>query len=309
MKHYRKLILAFSLVLIFIVLYTSCRKEASNSSIPAGQQRIRIRLSDNPVNFGAVNVDIQMVEVQVIPDSCLNHSGDDNNHDGDDDHDNDHHGDESHGWGDDDHHRDSRCSVWDTLDIHPGVYNLLDLANGADTLLASGFSPSGKVVKLRLTLGDNNSVVIDSVSYPLSLRNNSHHVTIRVGGDNIDMISPNDLQFWLDFNAGRSIVRVDDNHFILRPFLTVWIPAHTATILGHVLPDSAESVVAAIFNGDTLVALPKPSDGFFKIRGITATAADVFINATANSYQDTTIAGVQLTVGKETDIGTVHLHQ
>ena len=303
MKHYR-----IGLVFIFIIIYTSCRKEVS-TSIPQGQQRVRIRLSDNPVNFDAVNVDIQAVEVQIIPDSCLNRYHDDDDHDGDDDHDNDHHGDDDHGYGDHDRHHDSRCSVWDTLDIHPGVYNLLDLANGADTILASGFTVTGKVTKIRLTLGDNNSVVIDSVSYPLSLWNNSHHVTIKVSGDNVDMISPNDLHFWLDFNAGRSIVRVAYNHFVLKPYLSVWIPSHTATIRGYVLPDSASSVVAAIFNGDTLVAIPKHDDGFFKIRGITATAADVFINATANGYQDTTITGIQLDIGKETDIGTIHLHQ
>jgi Domain of unknown function (DUF4382) len=292
MKHLRKLIPIFILVFIFILIYSSCRKEAS-TSIPQGQQRVSIRLSDNPVNFSAVNVDIQSVAVQVIPDSCINRYHDDDNHDGDDDQ---------------DHDRKARCSYWDTLNIHPGVYNLLDLANGTDTILASGLTVSGKITKIRLILGDNNNVVIDSVSYPLTLWNNDHTVTIRLRGEDVDQISANDLQFWLDFDAGRSIVRIRDNQFVLRPFLRVWLPAHAATIEGHVLPDSAQSVVAAIFNGDTLVAFPR-DNGFFKIRGITATSADVFINATANNYQDTTITGVQLQIGHETDLGTIHLHQ
>jgi len=294
MKHLRKMIFAFILVFICIIIYTSCRKEASTSaSIPQGQQRVSIRLSDNPVNFDAVFVDIQSVEVQVIPDSCLNRYHDDDDHDGNDDH---------------DHNRSSRCSAWDTLNIHSGVYNLLNLANGTDTILANGLTVSGKITKIRLTLGDNNSVVIDSVSYPLTLWNNDHTVTISLRGEDVDQISTNDLQFWLDFDAGRSIVRVRDNHFVLRPFLRVWLPAHTASVKGFVLPDSAQSVVAAIFNGDTLVAIPR-DDGFFKIRGITSTSTDVFINATANNYQDTTITGVQLQIGRETDLGTIHLHQ
>jgi Domain of unknown function (DUF4382) len=295
MKHSRSLILVVLLAFVFLIFYTSCQKEANSSAnIPQGQQRISIRLSDNPVNFDAVNVDIQSVAVQVIPDSCQGHHHDDDDNDGDDDRDHDH---------------DARCSVWDTLDIHPGVYNLLDLANGADTILANGFTVSGKISKIRLTLGDQNSVVIDGVSYPLTLWNNDPHITIKVKGEDVDMISQNDLQFWLDFDAGRSIVHVRDNNFVLKPFLRVWLPAHTASVSGHVQPDSAASVVAAIFNGDTLVAIPKHDDGFFKIRGITATSADVFINATANGYQDTTIAGVQLSVGKDTDVGTVQLHQ
>jgi len=295
MKHSRSLILVPFVVIIFIIFYTSCQKELNSSAnIPQGQQRVSIRLSDNPVNFDAVNVDIQSVEVQVIPDSCLGRHHDDDDNDGDDDRDHDH---------------DARCSVWDTLDIRPGVYNLLDLANGADTILANGFTVAGKISKIRLTLGDENSVVIDNVSYPLTLWNDSHHVTIKIKGEDVDAINPNDLQFWLDFDAGRSIVRIRDNNFVLKPFLRVWLPAHTASISGHVLPDSSASVVAAIFNGDTLVAIPKHHDGFFKIRGITATSADVFVNATANGYQDTTITGVQLSVGKDTDIGTVQLRQ
>jgi hypothetical protein len=102
---------------------------------------------------------------------------------------------------------------------------------------------------------------------------------------------------------------VRQNQFVLRPFLRIFIPDHTATIRGVVLPGEAEPVVAAIFNGDTLVAIPDHDDGRFKIRGITSTAADVFINATANGYQDTTITGLQLMIGRETDIGTIHLHQ
>lgn len=294
MKHFRNLIAAFTLISIFLIIYTSCSKEVNSSaSIPQGQQRVSIRLSDNPVNFGAVNVDIQSVEVQVIPDSCLNHFHDDMDHDGNDDH---------------DHNHASRCSTWDTLNINPGVYNLLDLANGTDTILANGLTVSGKITKIRLTLGDNNSVVIDSVSYPLTLWNNDHTVTLALRGEDVDQIGTNDLQFWLDFDAAHSIVRVHDNHFVLRPFLRVWLPAHTASIKGYVLPDSAESVVAAVFNGDTLVAIPR-HDGYFKIRGITATSTDVFINATANSYQDTTITGVPLQIGQATDLGTIHLHQ
>src|SRR5678816_3868167 len=122
MKHSRSLILVVLLAFVFLIFYTSCQKEANSSAnIPQGQQRVSIRLSDNPVNFDAVNVDILAVEVQVIPDSCQGRHHDDEDNDGEDDH---------------DHNRDASCSVWDTLDIHPGVYNLLDLANGSDTILA-----------------------------------------------------------------------------------------------------------------------------------------------------------------------------
>jgi hypothetical protein len=295
MKHLRRICLALGILAIPIVILIACKKEGSESTaIPEGQQRVKIRLSDNPVNYDAVYVDIQRVVVQIIPDSCRGR-GDHNNNDCYDD-------------------DEYRCSVWDTLDIRPGVYNLLDLSNGADTLLANGLTLEGRINKIKLVLGDNNSVVIDSVSYPLSLWNNNHSISIQVRGHDIVEITPGDLQLWLDFDAGGSIVKVSNNHFVLKPRIKIFVPSQTASIKGKVLPKSAEAIVAAIVNGDTLVAIPDHHDGRFKIRGLTVPSGttvtgDVFINATANGYRDTTITNVTLQRGQETDIGTVQLHQ
>ena len=38
-----------------------------------------------------------------------------------------------------------------------GVYNLLDLSNGADTLLATGLTLQGRINKIKLVLGNSNS--------------------------------------------------------------------------------------------------------------------------------------------------------
>jgi hypothetical protein len=295
MKHLRRICLALGILAIPIAILISCKKEKSDTTaIPEGQQRVKIRLSDNPVNYDAVFVDIQQVVVQIIPDSCRGR-GDHNNNDCYDD-------------------DEYRCSVWDTLDIRPGVYNLLDLSNGADTLLANGLTLEGRINKIKLVLGDHNSVVIDSVSYPLSLWNNNHTISIQVRGHDIVEITPGDLQLWLDFDAGGSIVKVSNNHFVLKPRIKIFVPAQTASIKGKVLPKEAEAIVAAIVNGDTLVAIPDHHDGWFKIRGLTVASgttatAEVFINATAGGYRDTTITNVALQRGQETDIGTVQLHQ
>lgn len=287
MRSISRICLVLGIILIPILVIISCKKEKSSDVIPAGQQRVRIRLSDNPVPYQAVYVDIQQVIVQVIPDSCRGR-GDRNGNDCYDD-------------------DEYRCSVWDTLNIRPGVYNLLDLSNGADTLLASGLTLNGRINKLKLILGNSNSVLIDSVSYPLTLWNNNHTVTIQVKGHDIVEITPGDLQIWLDFDAGSSIVRVSNNHFVLKPRLRIWVPAQTATIRGRIVPNQAHAIVSAIANGDTLIAIPG-DEGRFKIRGLLGTSAVVFVNATANGYQDTTITNVTLHRGGETDIGTIQLH-
>jgi hypothetical protein len=289
MKQLFQLLLASALALLVFVVPFSCQKDTGKKAdIPEGQQRVKIYLSDNPVNYDAVYVDIQQVIVQVIPDSCR--GGDNNNNDCYDD--NEYH-----------------CSVWDTLDIRAGVYNLLDLSNGTDTLLANGLTLEGRINKIKLVLGNSNSVLIDSVSYPLTLWNNQHTVTIQVKGADIDELTSEELQLWLDFDAGGSIVRVSNNRFVLKPKIKIFVPDLTASIQGKVLPKQADAVVSAVANGDTLVAIPNHQSGWFKIRGLRGSTAVVFVNATAGNYQDTTITGVTLQSGRATDLGTIRLHQ
>lgn len=287
MKHLLRACLGLSTIII--VLF-ACQKEKSinNEAVPEGQQRVKIFLSDNPVNFDAVYVDIQQVIVQVIPDSCRGR--DNNNNDCFDD-------------------NEYRCSTWDTLDIRAGVYNLLSLSNGTDTLLANGLTLAGRVNKIKLVLGDNNSVVIDSVSYPLSLWGSQHAVTLQVKGADIDELTPAELQLWLDFDAGGSIVRVSNNRFVLKPKIKIFVPDLTASIKGKVLPKDAKAVVSAVANGDTLIAIPYHHNGEFKIRGLKGDSAVVFINATAGGYRDTTLTGVVLQSGKATDIGKIELRR
>ncbi|HEY6505937.1 MAG TPA: DUF4382 domain-containing protein, partial [Chitinophagaceae bacterium] len=227
MKSLRRVCLVLGIVIIPIIIFYSCKKERSDAVvIPEGQQRVRIRLADNPINYDAVNVDIQHVIVQIIPDSCRGR-GDNNGNDCYDD-------------------DEYRCSVWDTLDINPGVYNLLTLSNGVDTLLATGLTLEGRINKIKMVLGDNNSVVIDSVSYPLTLWNNNHNIIIQVKGRDIVEITPGDLQLWLDFDAGSSIVKISHNRFVLKPRIKIFVPSQTASIKGKVLPKQAEAIVAAI---------------------------------------------------------------
>ena len=64
---------------------------------------VKVRLTDNPYNAQEVNVDIQQVRVKFSEDSI---------------------------------------NGWANLDTHAGVYNLLGLQNGVDTLLAVGTIPS-----------------------------------------------------------------------------------------------------------------------------------------------------------------------
>jgi len=122
-----------SLILSLFVLsavIVSCSKNEQNDTT-----NLRVRLTDNPIDLASVFVDVKEVRVKMGDDGVdsLNNGG------------------------------------WTTLATNAGVYDLLKLQNGVDTLLAVGPVPTGYVREIRLILGNNNSVV-DTLGVTHSLR-------------------------------------------------------------------------------------------------------------------------------------------
>lgn len=294
MKTKFRILGALMAMVIVAIFYFSCRKESS-ANLPAGMQHVSIYLTDGPSLFDHVWVDIRSVSVWVDTCAAIHHDeGDD-----DGDHEGDHEG--------DDDERDS-CLVWDSLSIRPGVYDLLTLTNGTDTLLASGMIPAGKIKKLRIVLGNNNSLVKDSVTYPLHLFPGDSTITIKLRGDEFDEYLTGHLQVWLDFDVARSIIVFNNNQFYLRPFIRLFILSNTGSIEGSVMPWQAFSVISIYNSSDTAYAIPRGDEGEFKVRGLSPGTYSLFINA-SNGYQDTTITNVTVTAHQETDVGRITLHQ
>src|SRR5690554_7624085 len=68
------------------------------------------------------------------------------------------------------------------LGIDGGIYNLLELTGGVNVLLYNDEVPAGDISQIRLILGEENSIVVDGQTLPLSDRKstrlNSSHVRI-----------------------------------------------------------------------------------------------------------------------------------
>ena len=270
---------------VIAVTFYACSKDSSGEkSIPQSKQEVSFYLTDGPAYFDKVLVDIKSVKVLV--DTCSK---------------NGYH----NGWGDD---REDSCKVWDSLAIKPGVYDLLSLRNGADTLLANGLIPEGKIKKIKIELGTNNSLVKDSVTYPLQLPpGDKSYIVLTLQGNECEEYSPRRFRLWLDFDVQRSIIKVRDGMFYLRPVIHVFILKTTGSISGKITPKDAYPVLT-IFNAtDTAYALPG-REGEFKVRGLEEGTYSVFINA-SNGYKDSTINNVKVNANKETQLGTIKLRK
>lgn len=316
MKNLKKLLFPALLSFLVVLFQVSCQKEISSPSL-TGTSHLKVYLTDAPVSFNNVFIDIRMVEVKVEKDSCsgiAHHSGgNDDNSNGNDDHGSDDHGNRnsSDDSGNDDHGNDDSgnhsedCEVWDTLQVSAGVYDLLQFRNGIDALLASGTIPRGEIKAVRITLGTNNTVVVDSVTYPLSLPG-TRKITVKI--DDVERSGSDDLQLHLDFDLGNSIVQLNGNHFQLNPFIKPFNENKSGRVEGRVLPKEAKAIVSLTGNLDTLQAIPG-KEGEFKIRGIRSTRFDLHFKATAGGYRDSTISNISINPGQEIKIGSVTLRQ
>jgi len=302
-----KLFFASLFSLVFFLV--ACKKENS-IEIPPGSQNLSVFLTDNPALFDKVLIDIRQLEVCVdTSDHNSSRSDDDKDDDnsgrgGSNDDDDDDDDDKN-----DDNSKDDHSCNWQNINIRTGVYDLLTLRNGVDTLLGTVQIPAGRIRKIRLTLGANNTLVIDSVSYPLTLGGNSQQsIEIKVSDDDLQMNSNRQGRITIDFDAGRSIIS-RDNRFFLFPKLKSFCDEKSARLEGRVIPLAAAPVLVTLYNTtDTSLAIPDSKDGEFKIRGLNEGTYNVLFRG-SNGFRDTLISNISISRGKEFKLPVIQLRK
>lgn len=274
-------------------LNTSCKKEVStnNPGTIAGQQKVTIYMNDDPANYSKVMVDIQQIAIKTDTGSQYH---DDRYYDEDDDSDDDRHGHDSYG-------------QWDTLKVSAGVYDLLRLRNGVDTLLASGYSWKGRISKIRLTLGTNNTVWTDAThSNPLTICEGKPYAYVKVGANTIDTLPGGAIVLRIDFDIAKSI-RNKNGGYCLKPEIKAYSEHNSGSIEGKILPKDAKAMVTVFNATDTAYALPG-LEGEYKIKGLKEGTYSVRFIATL-PYLDTTLHNIKVLKGEDTKVATVTLRK
>ena len=190
------------------------------------------------------------------------------------------------------------------LNARTGVYNLLDFVNGHDTVLVNEEIPNGKLSQVRLILGDNNSVKVDSIVYDLKtpsaqqsgLKLNVHQ----------EFLSGITYSYIIDFDAGKSIVITGNEKYILKPVIRVFSEAITGAIQGVVQPVEANPLIYAISTtDDTSSTFSDTLSGKFMFRGLSEGTYRLEFMPD-NSYNDTILYAVEVLTGNITVIDTLY---
>ncbi|MEO7445539.1 MAG: DUF4382 domain-containing protein [Ferruginibacter sp.] len=189
--------------------------------------------------------------------------------------------------------------------VHPGVYNLLDLTNGRDTLLADADIPAGNIGQIRLILGDNNYIITNS-GERIPLRTPSAQQSGLKVKVNQTVTGGMLYRLVLDFDAARSVVKAGNSgNYNLKPVIRVltFLPSG-GSAKGVVTPANLNTAVYAIQGMDTAAGTFTNSTGNWMIRDIAA-GNYTFSFVPADTTKATQQKIVNITLGQTTVVDTL----
>lgn len=188
------------------------------------------------------------------------------------------------------------------LNTNEDIYNLLDLTNGVNTLIASSDMEPGTISQIRLILGPDNSVVVDGESYPLSTPSAEQsglklqvHQTFEPGVSYAIM---------LDFDANQSIVEKGNGEYQLKPVIRTIDVAVSGSVKGKITPAGTVTTITASSDGLTFYSSVSNSNGDFLVAGLPTGTYDVTVIPIL-PLLPVTLTGKTVTVGETTDVGII----
>jgi len=191
------------------------------------------------------------------------------------------------------------------LGINAGIYNLLELTGGVNVLLFDDEVPAGKISQIRLVLGENNTIVVDGQTLPLSTPSAQQSgLKIQVN----ETLEPGILyEFMLDFDVDKSIVSQGNGGYSLKPVIRATTVAESGAISGKILPVGMLTMVTAI-NGSIEISSYTNLQGDFLLSGVPDGDYTVTIQADLGlGIPPVVVENVTVVQGEVTSMGEISL--
>ena len=198
---------------------------------------------------------------------------------------------------------------WRQLPLAPGVYNLMKLTNGNDTLLSKVVLNDGEYIEqVRLKLGSNNSLMLaDSSIVALDTPSGmTSGIKINIHDSAVVYSS---YSVVIDFNAEKSIVRKGNSGgYLLKPVINGFIRENTSMLSGNLLPAKIPFKVSSILGTDTMTCLSDTSrNNLFVLQGLYSGTWKVEFRSEAGSLLKA--VNVDIVGGFNKNLGVINLSE
>jgi hypothetical protein len=189
------------------------------------------------------------------------------------------------------------------LTTNKGVYNLLELSNGKEALIASGELDMKRIRQIRLILGPQNSMVQDNITYTLSQPEVDDPGLIIPVDARLEPGAPTSIL--LDFDANRSITTNHPNNYKFQPVLRAVDATQSGIIKGRMIPGAVLASVRAVTK-ESFYYSSVNAEGYFTIKGLPPGTYSVSVLPAA-PYTSITVSDVQVTAGATVNVGEFYL--
>jgi hypothetical protein len=195
---------------------------------------------------------------------------------------------------------------WVSLEgVRRGTYNLLDLVNGKDTLLADATIPSGRVQQIRLVLGKENYVKTGGEMLKLETPSAQQSgLKLNIHQDVVEGIT---YKLLLDFNVAKSVHQSGNGKYILKPTIRTVMQAVGGGIKGVVAPSDLHTAVLALQGSDT-VASTYTLNGGYLLQGLNTGTYDLHFLPSDTSQAKQVKTGIAVSTGVVTTVDTLHFN-
>jgi len=248
-----------------------CRKEGVDNTTGPGENgpgTLVVRLMDAPAPYDEINIVVDSVRVHVESVDTL--------------------------------------SGWYTISRAPAIYNLLDYANGKDTVIGECDIPAGYYTQLRLYIGNGSNIVKDGVTNALEIPSGSQSgLKINIQTTILPGVK---YEVILDFDASRSIVVTGNSRYKLKPVIKTVTTAVSGSLTGEVDPDTTYPTVSAVMGTDTSTTFADTA-GYFKFKYLSPGSYLLKIVPADTTYRDTTLTNIVIIAAQNTDVGTIVLQK
>lgn len=184
--------------------------------------------------------------------------------------------------------------------------NLSTLVNTGQYLIGRGEFLIGAVIELKLSLGNDNFLILGRERYvPRFVDGSAQNPVMPV---NIPLDGGISHDIFIDFNTLNSILFTGgtQGEFLLAPDFRAFTSLNTGDIAGVIRPQTQKSLIVAMQGIDTLAITTQNLQGNFLIRGLNGEVT-VFIYPFSNGFLPDTVRNVLVEPRRRTQLEEINL--